>query len=188
MPEDRKLIERGDPLPFLPEGQARDATMPMSLKGALGLTATRVHAHASEVRHALAQRHPERAWANFVRVRHVLSAHLVWETDDLPALLCAPDMMDWPGGVRTLRAWHDLLMDALSDLECALTGPWTDPIRGPKAADHCASLLMALVEDYQADLERSVYRTLDDDVELHDLEQARERSLEAWARRQACRH
>lgn len=166
-----------------PENQS--SGVPLSLSGALETTVGAVKARAAEVRGALSHRDTERAWTAFLALRHVLGAHLHWESEDLPSTLDVVDVLDMPGGTRTLRAWHELLVDALSDLELDLTTPHFDPARAYGRADRAAARLVALCEDYQSDQERGIYRSLDDDVERHDGEDSRRAALTAWHRRMA---
>lgn len=156
---------------------------PVTLIQALRTATEAVKADTLLVRRALARRDTEGAWSAFARLRRRLAAHLAWELADLPELLPAADVLDWPCGTRTLREWHELLMETLADVGYALTEPCADGSHALRTADHFAALLHALVEDYESDVECGVYRELDRDVERHDAEPARRRVLEAWRQR-----
>ena len=167
------------------DDEVRLEAAPTSLCDALCTTVGTVRAEASALRGALAQRDLERAWAAFSEVRRVLQAHLHWEEEDLPGLLDSDGLLDLPGETRTMRAWHELLIDALTDLEAEISESRADPIRAIKKADHAAARLVAFCEDYQTDLERGYYRTMDEDVERHDREPARRVAMGAWSQRMA---
>lgn len=165
--------------------EVRASGVPLSLSGALEETVDAVKARAAEVRGALSHRNTDHAWAAFHALRRVLGAHLHWEAEDLPAALDVGDVLDMPGGTRTLRAWQELLVDALADLEMDLVASTPDPARACARADRAAARLVALCEDYQSDQERGMYRSLDDDIERHDGEDSRRVALAAWSRRMA---
>lgn len=90
-----------------------------------------------------------------------------------------PDLLDLPGGTRPLRAWQEVLIDALLDAESTLR----EPSIGHEAfgrPDHAIARLVVLIEDYCADA-AGVYRSLDEDVEKHDTEHLRRDALLGWA-------
>lgn len=158
-------------------------SMPVSFAGSIRLLEAGVRARAADLRRSLARRDAHQAWSCFRRLHALLSAHLSWEADDLPALMGTPDLIDLPGGTRTLGAWHDLLIDALSDIASALSGPTLAHTNALVRVDHDVARLIALAEDYCTDVSANLYRALDRDAEAHDAEPIRRRALEVWARR-----
>lgn len=156
---------------------------PASLVGVARALEAAASGHAALLRRCLARADAGRAWAHFDRLRHLLTAHLAWESDTLPGAIGVPELIDLPAGVRTVRAWHDLLIDALFEVDALLSAPGARAPRSNVRAERAVVTLSALIEDYAADIARSVYRSLDEDVEAHDAETIRRRALDAWAHR-----
>jgi hypothetical protein len=156
---------------------------PVTLTGAVASAAGESWAHAEEARRALARRDVQQAFRHMQHMQNILNGHLTWESQDLPGLMDTPELLDMRGDSRSVRAWLDLLIDGTSDMLTELCELHDARGKNLSRLDHALARLQALVEDYQVDLERSVYRSLDEDVERHDSEPTREQALNAWGRR-----